>query len=245
MHRQVPKKRYTIIGSGKLAKHFSHYFTQLNIDFNCWDRQQSSHHLRRKILHSDHILLMISDDAIESFIKQHRCLNGKSLLHFSGTLVIDGVIGCHPLMTFSQDLYDIKTYQSIPFICDKGIDFMALFPSLPNSAHHIDPSDRAYYHALCVIAGNFTQTLMQHTSHQMSEALQLPTEIIFPYLLQNTKNFIKNPSQAATGPIQRNDFITVNKNLKALKNNPLQDIYHTFIQLTQQSLQLKRVENEH
>lgn len=245
MHRQVPKKKYTIIGNGKLAKHFIHYFDQLTIDYNCWNRRQELHHLKRKIKHSDHILLMISDDAIGTFVEKYPFLQNKSLIHFSGSLVLDNVIGCHPLMTFSQNLYDLSTYRQMPFICDHGINFKELFPQLPNTAHHVANQDRAYYHALCVIAGNFTQTLMKHTSHQMSEELKLPNDILFPYLLQNTKNFINNPEQAATGPIQRNDFTTVNKNLQALENNPLESIYQTFIDLTKHSYRLRRIENEY
>ncbi len=245
MHRQVPKKKYTIIGNGKLAKHFVHYFERLDIDFNCWHRKQPLHHLKRKIKNSDHILLMITDGAIECFVKAHHFLHTKSLIHFSGSLVLDSVIGCHPLMTFSEKLYDDSTYYKIPFICDNAHSFKELFPQLPNTVHHVSNHDRAYYHALCVIAGNFTQTLMQHTSHQMSEELNLPVDILFPYLLQNTKNFINNPEQAATGPLQRNDFTTVKKNLQSLKNNPLEPIYQTFIDLTKQSYQLRRIENEY
>ena len=242
MNRRVPEKTYTIVGDGKVARHFACYFQQLGVQFNCWTRKNSLQALQHKIADADFILLLISDDAIDTFVKNNSCLHNKSLIHFSGTLSIDNVIGCHPLMTFAQNLYDLETYQSIPFVCDEGADFTYLFPQLYNQSFNIPKTDKAYYHALCVMAGNFTQTLMRETSDQLNHQLKLPDSILFPYLLQNTKNFINNPDDSATGPIQRNDFTTVSKHLRALKNNPLEGVYQSFVT---QAQQLGRVENEY
>ena len=242
MNRQVPKKTYTIVGDGKVALHFAHYFQQVGIEFNCWNRKSSLRALQQKVADVDFILLLISDDAIESFVKSHSCLQDKSLIHFSGALSLDNVVGCHPLMTFAQNVYDLETYLSIPFVCDEGVDFSCLFPQLHNPSFNLDKTDKAYYHALCVMAGNFTQTLMRETSSQLNHQLKLPASILLPYLLQNTKNFINNPVHSATGPIQRNDFTTVRKNLHALKGNPLKGIYQSFVT---QAQQLKRIENEY
>jgi predicted short-subunit dehydrogenase-like oxidoreductase (DUF2520 family) len=84
---------------------------------------------------------------------------------------------------------------------------------------------------MCVMAGNFTQTLMRETSKQLNENLDLPDDILFPYLLQNTQNFIKNPEKSATGPIQRGDFTTVKKHLQALEGDSLEKIYQSFVAL--------------
>jgi len=242
VNRQVPEKTYTIVGDGKVARHFTCYFQQLGIKFNCWTRKNPSQTLQQKVADADIILLLISDDAIDSFIKNNSCLDNNTLIHFSGSLSLNNAIGCHPLMTFAQNLYDLETYQNIPFVCDDGVDFAALFPQLTNQSFNIAKTDKAYYHALCVMAGNFTQTLMRETSNQLNHELKLPDSILFPYLLQNTKNFINNPDNSATGPIQRNDFTTVMKNLHALQDNPLEGIYQSFFT---QAQQLKRVENEY
>ncbi|MBL4661032.1 MAG: DUF2520 domain-containing protein [Alcanivoracaceae bacterium] len=231
MNRQVPEKTYTIVGDGKVARHFAFYFQQLGVQFNSWTRKNSIPALQQKIADADFILLLISDDAIDYFIKNNSCLRNKILIHFSGTLSLDNAIGCHPLMTFANNLYDLNTYQSIPFVCDDGVDFSYLFPRLTNQSFNITKADKAYYHALCVMAGNFTQTLMRETSNQLNHELKLPDTILFPYLLQNTKNFINNPDNSATGPIQRNDFTTVRNNLQALQGNPLEEIYKSFFKL--------------
>ena len=232
MNRQVPNLKYTIVGDGKVAQHFAHYFNLVGIEYNCWNRKNSPTKLEESIHDSDVILLLITDDAIDEFIKKYSYLNKKNLVHFSGTLSSDKASGCHPLMTFSHDLYDLATYTSIPFICDDSVDFKSLFPQLENKSFHISSEGKAYYHALCVMAGNFTQTLMRETSKQLNQKLDLPKDILFPYLLQNTKNFINNPEQSATGPIQRGDFATISKHLQVVQGNPLEGIYWSFLKLS-------------
>lgn len=228
MNRQVPKK-YTIVGDGKVARHLAQYFTLVGIEFNQWNHKQKITQLQLSVAASDCVLILISDDVIQKFINQYAFLKDKTLIHFSGSLVIDKAYGCHPLMTFGQDLYDLSTYQSIPFICDEHVKFKTLFPKLNNKALKLPHNQKAFYHAMCVIAGNFTQTLMRATSEQLEENCDLPTDILFPYLLQNTKNFINNPRHSATGPMHRGDFTTVQKNLQVLQGNDLEEVYKSFL----------------
>ena len=240
MNRQVPNQKYTIIGDGKVAKHFAHYFTLVGIEFNTWNRKQSALSLQKSVGITDISLLLISDDEIELFINQNSCLAQTHLIHFSGSLTISNAIGCHPLMTFGNELYDLNTYTSFPFVCDNGVDFNKRFPQLTNQFFNIDNNNKTYYHALCVIAGNLTQTLMREASDQLSNELKLPTDILFPYLLQNTKNYISDPKNSATGPLQRGDFTVINKHLQAMKDKPLRDIYISFLELSNTFKELKR-----
>lgn len=236
MNRQVPKKTYTIVGDGKVARHFVHYFNLLGISSNQWQRQQSINQLQQSVTQSDVVLLLISDDAIEQFIQQHPFLQNKILIHLSGSLIIEQAIGCHPLMTFGQEFYDLETYQSMPFICDNGVDFSAVFPQLKNQSYSVEPKQKAYYHAMCVMAGNFSQVLMRETSQQLNNQLDLPLDLMFPYLLQNTKNFIANPKTSATGPLERGDITTVQKHLQVLEGNELENIYQSFIEFSSHQL---------
>ena len=231
MNRQVPKK-YTIVGDGKVARHFMHYFNLVGISYNQWQRKQSTKQLQQAVAHSDVVLILISDDAIENFIHQHPFLNDKTLVHFSGVLTVDNASGCHPLMTFTQELYDLDSYQSIPFVCDEAVDFKALFPQLSNESFSIAKENKAYYHAMCVMAGNFTQILMRETTKQLNSELQFPKDILFPYLMQNSKNFIANPEKSATGPLERGDFSTINKHLQVLQDDALEGIYKSFLKLS-------------
>jgi len=231
VNRQVPNPKYTIVGDGKVARHFAHYFDLVGIKYNCWNRKQSPIELKQSIHNSDVILLLITDDAIKEFINQHN-LNKKNLVHFSGSLSLSDAYGCHPLMTFGHELYDLTGYTSIPFVCDNSVDFKSLFPQLKNQSFHINNESKAYYHALCVMAGNFTQTLMRETAKQLNQKLNLPQDILFPYLLQSTRNFVNDPEQSATGPIQRGDFATINNHLQVMYGDPLDGIYRSFLKFS-------------
>ncbi len=234
MNRQVPERvntQYTIVGDGKVARHFGHYFKLLGISFNQWHRKQSTKHLQQLVVQSDCVLLLISDDAIQVFIDQHPFLHNETLVHFSGSLTLKNVYGCHPLMAFGEELYGLETYQNIPFVCDENVHFKALFPRFNNPNYPIEHENKAYYHAMCVMAGNFAQSLMRETANQLNEKLDLPADILQPYLLQNIKNFISNPDSSETGPIERGDFKTISKHLTALKGDKMEEIYHSFVQL--------------
>ncbi len=229
MNRQVPNIKYTIIGDGKVARHFAYYFNAKGVRFNRWHRRQSIE-LKSLVEHSSCVLLLISDDAIIPLVNHYTFLKSKTLVHFSGVLSHKQVKGCHPLMTFGQHHYDLKTYESMPFVCDEKVNFKTLFPQLTNPSYSISACHKAFYHAMCVMAGNFTQVLMRETSQQLQE-YQLPKDILFPYLLQNTLNFIKDPQKSITGPLQRGDFSTISKHLSVLQNNRLEGVYKSFLKL--------------
>jgi predicted short-subunit dehydrogenase-like oxidoreductase (DUF2520 family) len=267
MIRQVPLK-YTIIGDGKVAKHFAHYFHLLDIEFNCWSRRQfqlqsckpsllekqftlhqtyypqhqSRLTLQKTIEASDVVLLLISDDAIEDFIESNAFLKEKQLLHFSGSLTSKYAISCHPLMTFAHQLYELEQYEKIPFVIDDGYELSDLFPKFKNEYVTIKAKDKAYYHSLCVMAGNFAQILWQAIGKEFEQNLNLPKEILNPYLLQNTQNFVNNPETSATGPLQRGDFATIKKHLNSLQNNPLLEIYQAFLNHQKPATKIQRVQ---
>lgn len=248
---QVPQKnetslRYALIGSGRLADHFSHYFDLIGINYVQWSRNEDpqfntlspskepdlKRRLEQTIAPASHVLLLIKDDAIEKFVSQYPFLRDKKLVHFSGALSLDGIDSAHPLMTFTQDLYDIETYQNIPFITERGKhSFHQLFPELGNTSYAIDPEQKALYHSLCVASGNFTALLWSHVIEQMNQHMDLPAHILKPYMTQVFINMIKDPVRALTGPLARKDLTTVQKNLKALDGLPLSDIYKAFLPL--------------
>ena len=148
--RQVP--HYLIVGNGNVARHILHYFSLLNIPFNIWYRKESLEKLYQYINQSSHILLLISDHAIEDFIQQHLKNIKAMCIHFSGAHVSEKAYGAHPLMTFGSELYKLKDYQDIPFILDHtSPPFEKVLPGLPNHHVFLHKSSKAKYHALCVL----------------------------------------------------------------------------------------------
>ena len=230
--RQVPY--YLLIGNGRTAKHFCHYFSLLQIPFASWDRRYSQQELAEKSIQASHILLLINDDAIEDFIKQHLQHSTATLIHCSGSLNTRMAISVHPLTSFTQQLYSLEQYQNIPFIVEKEtIAFEKLFPQLLNPHFYLDKNQKAKYHALCVASGNFSCILWQKLFETFEQEFGLPQEAAHAYLQQQTNNLINDYQHALTGPLVRQDTTTIKNNIAALNNDPLQKIYQLFVQYYQ------------
>jgi len=227
--RQVPQ--YLLIGNGRIARHFQHYFRLLQIPFFTWHRGESESTLENKIKSASHILLLISDGAIDVFIKKYLShLKETLLIHFSGSVITDFAYGAHPLMTFGFELYDDNHYQTIPFVIDHDApDFALLLPGLKNPNVRLNKNLKAKYHALCVMSGNFSCLLWQKLFSSLEKEFNLPKEIAYPYLQQQTANLLKSPELALTGPLTRNDHHTIEKNLAALQLDPFQKVYQSFV----------------
>jgi len=227
--RQVP--HYLIIGNGRVARHFQHYFSLLQLSYTNWHRQQPITKLEDAIKSASHILLLISDHSIDNFITRYLNHTESRLIHFSGSLTTTLAYGTHPLMTFGENLYALEQYQTIPFVIDDDApDFVELFPQLPNQSVRLVKALKAKYHALCVLSGNFSCMLWQKLFNSLQEEFNLSAEIAYPYLLQQTQNILNNPKTALTGPLVRNDVKTIAKNLAALDADPFQQVYQSFVE---------------
>jgi hypothetical protein len=227
--RQVPY--YLLIGNGRVAHHIRHYFSLLGISFATWQRGDPEEKLQQSLQHVSHVLLLITDAHIESFI-QHHLKNSTALrIHCSGSLVTEHAYGAHPLMTFNKDhLYSLAQYQAIPFIVDDDAPaFEALLPGLPNPHVRLKKSLKPKYHALCVLSGNFSCLLWQKLFSSLEREFHFPADIAYPYLQQQTQNLLRHYPTALTGPLVRSDQATIQKNLTALAGDPFQEIYQAFI----------------
>lgn len=217
-----------IIGNGRLAKHFSHYFHLLEQPHHSWHRSQPVKALNQLLETPLLIFCLIRDDALASFIQTHLTDSKHTVIHCSGCQSIPNTIGAHPLMTFSSDLFTIEQYQRVAFMVDCPVEqWHSLTPFLPNPHHYLAPELRAYYHTLCVMAGNFSQYLWQKLFTEF-ERLGIPEAIALPYLEAITHNIATH--QPLTGPLTRHDQNTLNKHLAALSNDPFKTIYTAFIE---------------
>lgn len=226
--RQVPK--YLIIGNGRVARHMACYFGLLGIPHTFWHRGMAEHVLTSHVRAATHILLLIRDDAIADFAQFHLADAHAIKIHFSGVLNVDGVYGAHPLMTFGPDLYTQEKYQEIPFVVEQGApEFADLLPGLPNPHTTIAKEDKAKYHTLCAMAGNFSCLLWQKLMHDFEHEFGLPAETAQAFLRQQTENLISDYKSALTGPLARGDHATLSKHLHALKDDPFGEVYQSFI----------------
>lgn len=227
--RQVPK--YLLIGDGRVARHLARYFSLLKLkNVTRWDRAKPVSRLHALAADATHILLAINDGAIDAFIDEHLAHYDATKIHFSGSLVTKKAFGAHPLMTFGPKLYDLDKYRAIPFIVDSTAPgWKALFPQLKNPHERLNPAQKAKYHALCVMAGNFSCLLWQKLFDGLADEMGIAPGTADLYLLQQTENLLADYKTALTGPLARGDTGTINRNLKALDGDAFQPVYRAFV----------------
>ncbi len=218
-----------IIGSGRLARHFQFYFQEKNIPFISWNRSQDLKILQDLVPLSTHILLAISDSALESFIRENLVGASQPIVHFSGALNIVGAASAHPLFSFGPDLYAPEAYEKIHFAITGASQLNRLIPGISNPFTIVAPKDKALYHALCVMGGNFPILLWQKMNEGLKD-LGLPAEASKIYLQTLVENFNRLGRKALTGPLVRKDFSTIETNLRALSGDPFQKVYAAFVE---------------
>ena len=123
----------------------------------------------------------------------------------------------------------MENYKKIHFTLCGAENLTSILPGWPNSFSTISRSELALYHAYCVVGGNFPVLLWQQMSQGL-EKLGIPNDKISIYLETVLKNFLQHRHQALTGPLQRRDFETIQKNLRALQNEPSEKIYRAFVE---------------
>lgn len=218
-----------IVGSGNMATHFMHYLSMENIPYINWSRSKDQLSPIKKLERCKKIFLLISDDSIPKFINEYRDIENRELIHFSGSLTLENILGIHPLMTFSNSLYSLEEYREIPFVGEKGkFTLKELIPDLNNKTYTISKDQKALYHTLCVVGGNFTNIIWQKTFMDFNKELNLPIEILKPYLKQTIKNILNSPFNSLTGPIKREDKKTIKRNIESLKSPIWKKIYKLF-----------------
>jgi predicted short-subunit dehydrogenase-like oxidoreductase (DUF2520 family) len=230
--RQVPSLGTAplgIVGDGRVARHFHYYFELLGLPVHGWSRRISDRSPVEVLSPCGTVLVLIADAAIDPFIAAWPELTRHRLVHGSGSLVTPAAECVHPLMTFGPDLYDLATYQDIPFILDAGgTPLHELLPGLPNPSFAIAASDRPAYHAHCVMAGNFSSLLWLELFDYLGRRLGIPPAAAHPFLMQTAKNLVADGSRALTGPLVRGDAATIGANLAALEGDRVHDLYSAF-----------------
>jgi predicted short-subunit dehydrogenase-like oxidoreductase (DUF2520 family) len=220
-----------IVGNGKVARHMQNFFFLKEIPCISWSRSNKTN---PKIIlkNSNIIFLAITDSSIHNFIEENNWIIKKFLIHFSGSLSCKYAHGIHPLMTFSDDLYEPSIYEKIPFIHEEeGPSFKEIFPSLNNPCFKISIEKKAWYHAQCVMASNFTVLLWNNFFKKMKEDINIDQLHTIPFLEQTFNNIFKNSKNALTGPFQRKDTVTIKNNYQALSSDSFQEIYSAFIKV--------------
>lgn len=224
-------KNVLLIGSGKLAKHLNHcfrlYLSDKSYHLNTWDRHQDPQALKSYLTKASYVWLAISDRAIIPFYEKYLEGHDFKVICFSGALSDDRIITAHPLMTFTENLYEDDFYSQIFFALTNCKNLTEALPEFPQRYFQVNAENKALYHALCVVAGNFPQMLWSKV-YQEADQQHFPAQAFDLYLQTVTKNFLQFKDGSMTGPFVRKDYQTIDQNIKALEHNPLGEIYKAF-----------------
>jgi predicted short-subunit dehydrogenase-like oxidoreductase (DUF2520 family) len=230
--------KYLVIGNGRLARHLKFYFDNLGIKYSSWQRAtNTAQELLEWANQATRILLAISDSAIETVILSYPQIPQNKWVHLSGALSIPGIYSAHPLGSFGEKLNPAEWYPEIYFIIEQqkgmpNITLSELLPGLPNPSAQIISQDKPYYHSLCVLSNNFSTILFQKLFLGLEQELDIPRKAAYRYLKQTVFNLENNPNPL-TGPLARQDFGTIQKNIQALqqRDDNYADIYQAFVKL--------------
>ncbi|MBC7741012.1 MAG: DUF2520 domain-containing protein [Bdellovibrionaceae bacterium] len=218
-----------LIGSGRLAQHLHFWNSQLqspNVLLD-WDRSQDLKLLNDKLAQVQIVWLAISDSALVSFYDKHLSQKNLTVLHFSGAVYEDRMVSAHPLMSFPKSLLKSEVYSQIHFALTGVTKLYEVMPGFTNGFSLMAAQDKALYHALCVVSGNFPQLLWSETFPKLLQ-LNIPEAAVHLYIRQITENFIQFKNNALTGPFVRKDLKTIEENSAALTNSKLKKVYQSF-----------------
>lgn len=218
-----------LVGSGRLATHFSKYFENENIEFTSWSRSSSKQTLREAARARTHVLLAISDSALPGVIGDDLAdFNGR-IVHFSGAYHHERTACAHSPMSFGPTLYDADTYRSLHFVITGAEQLEDLLPGLKNSFSVLPKELKPLYHALCVMGGNFP-ILLWHKMESEFARFGIPQEAARAYVRRISDNYLEAGAAALTGPLVRGDQTTIDKNLAALDGDPWHNVYKSFVE---------------
>lgn len=228
--------RYAIFGTGRVGTSLATWLRRLGHKVETITRADSaarSPAALAAVKAAEVVAAAIPDSALadwrDSFARE---LEDRRGVHFSGALLVDGLISYHPLCSFPRAPLDPAVMDRIAFARQEGAPPLAeTFPGAANPEFVIAGADRAFYHALAVLSGNFAAHLWNETAKAFEARLGLkPETVLAPYLEGVAARFAESPLDSLTGPVARRDGASARANLEALADTPrLEALYRAFL----------------
>ena len=221
------KTTYGIAGNGRASTHLQAYFRLLKVPYELWHRR-SGPEPGKALGGCSTVFILLSDAAIAPFIAANPFLKEKTLIHFSGSLNIEGAFSLHPFRPLCAGTLSLEEYRRLPFALDGGIPLKKLVPEFRNPVFHINKEDKQLYHALCALGANLPVLLWRKAMKDLGGKFGIPREQVQRFFQASLDNFEEDPARALSGPLSRRDARTVNSDIKALGKDPFAEIYSVF-----------------
>lgn len=229
--------RMLIFGAGRVGASIARYASHLGNDTSVITHERA---LRDRsavaalVRNSDLIAAALPDDRIEAWRNEWGSeISGRTAIHFSGALTLEGLRSYHPLYSFPTAPLTPETMARIAIAREEGAPpFSAIVPGASNPEFVVRAEDRPYYHALAVLSGNFAAHLWNEAAKGFASRFALPPEEILSFYLAGVVDrFRESPFNSMTGPIARRDASTVAANLAVLDGAPrLKALYEAFLE---------------
>lgn len=197
---------------------------------------------------NDTLFVTVPDGAIAKVWDYMRNLDirNKNICHCSGSIASTAFFDAqnkgafaysvHPLYAINdkynswQDL--ANAYFAIEGSAEHLAEIRSIFQRAGNTIITMDTDKKALYHAAAVMASNLVTSLFDLSSQMLVKCgfdKKSSIQALLPLLKGNVANIEKaGIKNALTGPIERNDVITVNRHLQAFRQNDdvlVQELY--------------------
>ena len=228
--------RLLIFGTGRVGKSIARYASHLGIETSAathamadTDRALVADMIRK----ADIVAAAIPDDSLSAWRDKFAAEIGRRpAFHFSGALTIPGLRGYHPLYSFPVRPLAPEIMAGIAIAREEGAPpFAEVLPGAGNPEIVVRAEDRAYYHALAVLSGNFAAHIWNEAARGFAARFGVsPETILSSYLAGVVDRFRENPLDSMTGPVARRDALSVAANRAALAGEPrLKALYEAFL----------------
>ena len=195
---------------------------------------------------SDVIFIVVPDGAITEnyYAIRELGIGGKQLCHCSGALSAAeafpdirkyGAEGCsvHPLFPISSK-YDSHRELKNAFFCIEGDEAAAaegkgILDKMGNPTRLINESAKSEYHAACAVSSNLVCALAAESLSLMGKCGFSEKEALSalePLIISNIRRILAvGPAEALTGPVERNDVMTVRRHLECIEAGADREMY--------------------
>lgn len=228
--------RIAVFGRGRVGSTFAAYAAALGHEVETIAKPAAlarTADARGIVQRADLVAAAIPDDALDQWRTDWAGDTGeRRAIHFSGARVVKGMTGYHPLYSFPRAALEPVAMGSIAIAREEGAPpFADMVPGATNPEFVIKAADRALYHALAVVSGNFAAHLWNATAEAFARRFHIaPETVLSPYFASLVDRFAEAPLDSLTGPVARRDARTVELNLDALREDPqLQSLYRAFL----------------